>query len=160
MTTEISGLEPLILRAQAGDSQAQAQLLERVQGWVLALCLACLRSPELARDASQEALIESFSRLEQLREPAAFAGWLRRVVVKHCDRQTRRPCPIPIGDAGVDAASSEPGVEQELVQAQRDALARTLIDALPEHERVVVALHYLAGLPLRMSPPCTGISRR
>ena len=42
-----------------------------------------------AQDAAQEAFIEAYRHLPQIREPAAFASWLRKIVFKHCDRLTR-----------------------------------------------------------------------
>ncbi len=139
----------LVPPAQAGDRAARAQLLSRVQDRVMALCVARLGDPELARDAAQDALIDAFLHLEQLREPRALHGWLRRVALKHCDRQVRRERPRPIDDADTRAEGEARDGEQRLGDAERRTLLRLVIDSLPEHERVTVALHYLAGLSLR-----------
>ena len=139
----------LVPPAQAGDREARAQLLSRVQDRVMALCVARLGDPEAARDAAQDALIDAFLHLEQLREPRALHGWLRRVALKHCDRQVRRERPRPIDDADTRAPDEAHDGEQRLGDAERRTLLRLVIDSLPEHERVTVALHYLAGLSLR-----------
>ena len=48
-----------------------------------------LRDAHLAEDAAQEAFVDAYRHLDDLRTPAAFPGWFRRVVFKHCDRITR-----------------------------------------------------------------------
>ena len=51
---------------------------------------AQLRDQHLAEDAAQDAFLKAFVDLGQLHEPAAFPGWFRRIVYKHCDRIRRR----------------------------------------------------------------------
>src|ERR1700694_6040396 len=44
---------------------------------------------ELAEDAAQEAFLAAWRSLDQLREPAAFPGWLKRIVLTQCSRLPR-----------------------------------------------------------------------
>lgn len=44
----------------------------------------------LAQDAAQEAFIQAYVNLPRLKEPGAFAGWLRRIVFSCCTRIIRR----------------------------------------------------------------------
>lgn len=53
----------------------------------------------LAEDVVQEAFAEVYVNLASLRIPAAFPGWFRRIVYKHCDRITRASRPqVPLGE--------------------------------------------------------------
>src|SRR5262245_66115365 len=56
----------------------------------LATALHSCDEPELARDACQEAFLGAWRRLPALREPAAFGGWLKRLVHTQCARIRRR----------------------------------------------------------------------
>jgi len=47
----------------------------------------------LAQDVAQEAFIDAYLSLGKLREPAAFPGWFRRIVLKQIDRVQRRRRP-------------------------------------------------------------------
>src|SRR6185369_14316622 len=49
-----------------------------------------VRDYHLAEDAAQEAFVEAYRSLPELREPAAFGAWFRAVIYKYCDRMTRR----------------------------------------------------------------------
>ena len=56
----------------------------------MAYAFSLLGDYHLAEDAAQESLVTMVRNLGQLREPAAFVGWLRTIVFKHCDRIRRR----------------------------------------------------------------------
>ena len=140
--------------AQAGDREAFRRLVARFQPVVAAYALAWV--PEAAEDVAQEAFADAFLHLDQLREPQAFAAWLRRIVRKHCDRRTRRRLPRPPGELAV----SEPDEHGP----DRDEMLRA-VAGLPEHERIVVAMHYLGGEPQKdvadfLQPPLSTIKKR
>lgn len=41
-------------------------------------------NPTDAQDILQDAFIDAFRHLEQLKQPGAFAGWLRRIMINKC----------------------------------------------------------------------------
>ena len=128
----------LVLAATGGDLDAFAELVRRFEG--AAFAYARVRRAPSPDDAVQDAFVDAFLRLGQLREPAAFGGWLRRIVHKHVDRQqrARRPDALP-----EEAVSEADGPDRQLEALERRAALRARIDELPEGQRVVVALHYL-----------------
>ena len=77
----MEGLTDLVLRARAGDVEAFGRLVRSTQSMAYAVARGALRDPALAEDAAQEAYLRAFRRLPELDDPAAFAGWLRRIVV-------------------------------------------------------------------------------
>src|SRR5947208_9966387 len=86
--TEITSL---VERARAGDRAAYGELVERFQPTVYALALSRLRNPVEAQELAQEVFVHAMTKLDQLREPAAFAGWLRQITVRMAlNRLTRR----------------------------------------------------------------------
>jgi hypothetical protein len=58
--------------ARAGDPNAFSRLVERFQDMAVAFALGWVG--DAAEDVVQEAFIEAFLKLHQLREPAAFPG--------------------------------------------------------------------------------------
>jgi hypothetical protein len=67
----------LVRAAQAGDVASFEQLYARYQPVVHAILLGRL-SPADADDVAQNVFITAYTRLQSLREPAAFAGWIAR----------------------------------------------------------------------------------
>ncbi|HSL71756.1 MAG TPA: sigma factor, partial [Longimicrobiales bacterium] len=80
----------LVRSAQAGDDRAFAELVRSYQDIAVAYATSILRDYQLGEDAAQGAFVDAYRALPSLRDPAAFAGWLRTIVFKHCDRITRR----------------------------------------------------------------------
>lgn len=123
-----------VVEAQKGDAAAFARLVTRHGPVAERFARLWMSDTAAAEDVVQDALLDAYLHLHQLRTPEAFTGWLRRIVLKHCDRHRRRRGAPPL----------EPGVgtlDDELGETSR--ALRAAIDALPEHERDAVALHYL-----------------
>ena len=87
---EATELRELVIAAQGGDTGAFAEVVRRFEGMAQRLGMAMLGERSRAEDAAQEAFLDAYISLGSLREPAAFPGWFRRIVLKHCDRQLRR----------------------------------------------------------------------
>lgn len=75
--TEVS----LVLAVQARDQAAFAELVRRRQGWMRALMRRMCGDAARADDLAQEAFMKAWDKIKGLEQPAAFAGWLRRVAV-------------------------------------------------------------------------------
>ena len=78
--------ELTVVRAGQGDRSAQAELY-RVYGTAMYnICIRMTGNAGDAEDLLQEAFIEAFRKLGQLKQPGAFGGWLRRITINKCIR--------------------------------------------------------------------------
>ena len=139
-------LPSLVIRAQAGELDAYAEIVRRFQDMAYGYAYSLLGDFHLAEDAAQEAFVEAYRCLDNLREPAAFPGWFRRIVFKHCDRLTRgRRMPAVALDAasGVASKGNCPAANAE----HREMRVKVLeaIRGLPEPERTATTLFYING---------------
>ncbi len=82
-------LSELVQAAQSGDGEAYNALVQRFQPMAYATAYRHLNDHHLAQDVVQEAIIEAFVHLSQLKEPAAFPGWFRQIVFRQCTRVLR-----------------------------------------------------------------------
>lgn len=71
--------EELIVRAQQGDENAFAQLLERHQSKVYGLTLRLTGSPEDAMDLTQETFFNAWRGLPNFHADSKFSTWLYRL---------------------------------------------------------------------------------
>lgn len=160
----------LVIQAQNGtDSERRTafdELVRRFQNMVFSRAYALTNDNTLAEDAMQETFISAYLRIEQLREPVAFPGWLRRIVVTQCDRITRGKRPIIESlEARYDIASDNPGPEDRYEEQEIRTRILNAIRALPEHERAVTEGFYMQGvsqkeLAERLQVPVTTIKKR
>ena len=139
-------LRSLVVRAQAGDIEAYGAVVRRFQDMACGYAHTVLGDFHLAEDAAQEAFVEAYRALGKLREPAAFPGWFRRIVFKHCDRLTRRKrAPtVPLETAcDVPSDGTDPSGMAEAGE-MRDKVLEA-IGSLPDHEREATTLFYING---------------
>src|SRR5690349_20763952 len=79
LDTEKEELITLVEAAQAGDRQAFGTLFERFERHVMAIALRRLGDYGEAQELCQDVFIQAMKKVGQLREPEAFAGWLRSI---------------------------------------------------------------------------------
>jgi RNA polymerase sigma-70 factor (ECF subfamily) len=124
-----------VRRAQAGDRQAYAALVERYRGRVWGWLVRLTGDPELADDVTQEALLKAWKALGSFLPGASFRAWLFGIA-RHALVDARRgprgvaPRPLPESLAG-----REPPPDQAAVEREGEALLLDACAALPEHFR-------------------------
>lgn len=135
--------------AQEGDERAFEALFRAHRDSIFSLAMHYLRDRDVAEDVTQDAFVRAWDQLPKLREPAAFGGWMRALTMNMIrdhfrSRRDEDPLdddnPLPSGDAGPDHS-----VEQD----ERQKAVRDAILGLPDHQRVVVGMHYLEGRPVQ-----------
>jgi RNA polymerase sigma-70 factor (ECF subfamily) len=134
-----------------GDRGAFAALVARHERAVWATAWRVLRDGHAAADAGQEAFLQAFNRLDALRRPDRFGAWLLRIARRESIRMARRRARDPSRPlAEADAAGVDPSHDRGRTTGLSADSERLLaaVARLPEHERIVVVLHYLDGLPV------------
>jgi RNA polymerase sigma-70 factor, ECF subfamily len=122
--------------ARGGDRAAFGELYERYVRMVHGVLLAHVPYAEVD-DLLQDVFLIALRRLDSLREPAAFAGWLLAIARNRANDFHRRP---RAAKELQDTASSGDRDEQEA----RAALAA--IQSLPEAYRETLTLRLLEGM--------------
>jgi RNA polymerase sigma factor (sigma-70 family) len=129
----------LVARARQGDREAFGELVDRYRDMVYGLGYHLTGDFEAARDLAQEAFVQAFVKLGQLREPGKFSGWLRRIATNLHRAQARRSQVSTVAlEAAAGAADVPPPSETRVVV--REALAR-----LRAPERLALTLAYVDG---------------
>ena len=156
LVVEIEDLEGVVARCRGGDLDAWSVVVRRFQAVAQTVAWSRTGDWSEAADASQEAFLLAYRHLGALEDPAAFPGWFSQLVRTACDRQTRRRR-LPTSELDAGSAASGPASEDVDVAFELQRLHRA-IEALPEHERAVIALHYLAELTYGEVASFLGIS--
>lgn len=143
----LATIAQLVQSAQLGDRDAQSALYERYQGSALALAYRKLGNWDEAEELVQDVFIHAFNRLEQLRVPEAFGGWLRQIVRRMAINQlTRRRVAVGMDQAALDAvATRETNPLDELLDGESCRLVRSGLDRLGEIDRLTLEAFYLGG---------------
>lgn len=128
----------LVARTRAGETEAFSELVARYRDMVYGLSYHLTGDFEAARDLAQEAFVQAYLKLGQLRAPERFAGWLRQIATNaYRSARRHREVATVVLEAAEGIAAPQPD-DTEL--AVRGALAR-----LRAPERLALTLHYIDG---------------
>lgn len=157
LTPERAELTAIVARAQAGDLDAQSDLVRRYSRRILGHVRGIIRHPDEAQDVSQTVFIKMVRRLGRLRDPSLFESWLFTLsrntsldYLRHC---RRRPAMVSADEelAGfVDTSTSH--VEHEIMNELEAALAR-----LGAVDRTLI-LQYVQGQSYRTMAAQEGLT--
>ena len=152
--TEVRPDHDLIRKAQQGDEDAFARLVQEHQRRAWRIARNMVPSDEDARDLVQEAFLRVFRNLDRFDFKYPFTTWLHRIVtnlaIDHLRR--RRPAMSTRGVDDeepdidlVDEAAEAPSAPME--RAETAALVQEVLDSLAPHFEAVLRLRELEGLP-------------
>ena len=159
-------IEALVLRAQDGDLTAFNSLVVRFQDPVYSLALRMLGSPAAAEDATQEAFLRAWRRIDSFRG-GRFQSWLFTIVANLSRDELRRRGRRP--QTSLDAARDDPdrasldpaddGPSPEAVAEQGDlrAALQAALAQLPDDWREIVVLSDVHDLPYDEIAATTGL---
>jgi RNA polymerase sigma-70 factor (ECF subfamily) len=165
--TNWSEVAVLVRRAQAGDREAFGALVEQFQRTVHAICLRRLGNPSEAIELTQEVFLHVLRRIDQLREPERFAGWLRQVTVRMAiNRATRRLAPSSVETVVLEGACEQRDDPlAELISRERAQRLWEAIARLKDLDREALLAFYIHGQSLveiagQLDVPLGTIKRR
>ena len=136
----------LVERAMHGDEEAFDELVGRIGESMHSVARRILRDTTLAEDATQQALLDAWRHLPQLRDPDRFDAWAYRLVVHACYAEARRERRhrgnlrlLARDDPSIPDSSSRIAIQDQLDRGFRRLSV--------EHRTVVVLVHYLGLSP-------------
>ena len=111
-----------------------------------------------AEDAVHDAALAAWRGFRDLRDPARFDAWFRRILVNGCRDRLRARARRRVVDVGRELAEAEHPRAGDVAEttAIRDALARAL-DTLSPDEQVVIAMRFHADLTVPAIAAALGI---
>jgi RNA polymerase sigma factor (sigma-70 family) len=130
----------VIALAAAGDDSAFAEVLRRRQARVRKFMYHLCRNTALGDDLAQQVFLTAWRSLQQLRNAAAFDGWLKRIMVTTWLEEVRR---------GKLHTTSEVDPAELLVHRDSTAVRMDLdaaLATLPPEMRLCVVLAYNEGM--------------
>jgi len=128
----------LVLAAQRGEVAAFEELYARYAPVVRSILLGRLAAAD-ADDVLQEVFMTALVKLESLREPAAFAGWVARIARNRAEDFRRGASETVQLDCDYAARATQ----QESAEAAR---ALAAIRSLPEAYRQTLLLRFVEGM--------------
>ena len=146
-TEEETSLEYLVEAAQAGDREAFGELATRFEPMVYSIAVRRLGNHSEAQELCQEVLVKAMQKIEQLKIPAAFGGWLRSITVRMAiNRQVRRAPVVATEPQVLDATCVESYTPLDAALArERATQVRGGLARLGDLDRHTLEAFYVRG---------------
>jgi RNA polymerase sigma-70 factor (ECF subfamily) len=142
IVAETADAPSALSRAQGGDHDAFAKLVEQHEAMVYSLAYHFFNDRGRAEEIAQDAFLQLYRNLSTIESEAHLLFWLRQVTTRRCIDVTRR--------TRLKAVSLEDAGELHAAEKRSDVLfdrkMRALLDGLPDIQRVVVTLRYQEDL--------------
>ena len=136
----------LVERARNGEGEAFGLIADAVYDRCYGVAHRILGEAPAAQDATQQALLDIWRKLPNLRDPSRFEAWCYRIVVHACYAEARR---IKRAIPALLPEDSQPATTADQFRAivDRDEVERAFDRQRVEH-RAVLVLRYYLDLPL------------
>ena len=157
----------LVLLSRQGKKEAFGYLIERYRVLMERIALRMVSSQETAQDLVQEAMLQAYLSLKDLRNEESFRSWLYGIVLnlsksylrdqKRCSRYSEELKDDQQKDFwAFNSASTDP--LQITVERELHHLVLLAIDELPNAHREATRLYYYESLTLHEIAAITGAS--
>ena len=156
----------LIRKILSGDDAAFGILVEKYQKSVHALAWRKIQDFHYAEDIMQDTFLRAYKKLPTLKNPTQFAGWLHVIANRLCIDWMRSQKSVlqsledtPIEE--IEESSYTHHISERRMTERTEhyyELVKTLLEKLPENERVVVTHYYLDEMSTKEISKFTGVS--
>lgn len=132
----------LVVRAQAGDEAAFAELVERFSPRLRYFLRKLLASADAAEDALQDVWLDVVRHLPRLAEPQALIAWLYRIARDRAYGRLRKARRMELS---IDETQIAEPVTEETDEFSTEDAAKIhqALDELPPEQREVLVLRFL-----------------
>jgi len=132
-----------------GERAAFDLLAARQRGLLVALAFSRTADREEAEDIVQDVLAKAWERLPTLREPSAFAAWLRAIAANSCRDWYRRgprwPASLDAAPESRHVADPRPQPLEEMIRRERRRAWRRALSGVPTANRLALLMHLWGG---------------
>jgi RNA polymerase sigma-70 factor (ECF subfamily) len=141
----------LVDEAKKGNEKAFASLMNRYRDSIYYMLLKMVKNPSDAEDLTIEAFGKAFRNIESYAPKFAFSTWLFMIATNNCIDFIRRkkasPTPLNQSQEGIESLtiniqSDLPDPEESLINDQKIAILRKIVNQLKSPYREIIELRY------------------
>ena len=155
---EKAELIALVAKAQSGDQAAMEEVLRAAHTPVSYQCRKLLHDPRDAEDMTQEVLLAVYTKLDTLKTPEAFWGWLNQTTANRCVsvmKRSRVEFQFAEDEEGHSVLDNLEELDEQQVpdkaldNAETTRMIEEIVDGLPDAQRVCTLMYYYDEMSVR-----------
>ena len=167
-------LIPYIAKWRAGDPQAAETVMEEISRRVFFICKQYYKNEADAEDASQNALLDIYQKIDSLKDDNAFFPWMTAIVNNHCKDDLRKAYrhheaqfaedeegnnALDNTDFGDDLLCDSAELPEAMYEdTELRAMVNEVVESLPTQQRMAVLEYYYNELTTREIAEALNIS--
>lgn len=152
--------------AREGDERGYRFLYDTTYQSKFYLALKYMKNEAAAEDVMQEAYLKVFSKLDTLKDPAAFDSWIGRIVANTAKNMLKQKDPMLFTDIWAEEGDGyqiedldiENQPEMAYTRQETQELVHSLIDSLSDEQRMCILMFHIEGMPIRVIAETLGCS--
>jgi RNA polymerase sigma-70 factor (ECF subfamily) len=148
----------LIDRCKRGDPSAFNELVLKYEKQVFNLAFRLTGNYDDANDVASDTFVRIYNSIGKFRGDSAFSTWLYRIVTNvYLDTRKRRLAhphlsleeylEMEEGSLPRQIEDPAPGPQVEAEERERHELLQSVINELPEFQRIIIVLYHIQELP-------------
>lgn len=140
----------LVLTAQTGDRTAFGELFQRFERHVFSIAFRRMGNYAEAQELVQDVFIQAMEKLDQLRQPECFGGWLRMITTRMAINRSMRRGPVTSAEPEMMAATcvEETTPLSLVLTGERESQVRAGLNRLRDLDRQTLVAFYVDGRSL------------
>ena len=152
--------------AQNGDKQAMEELYKNYIGEIKTIAKCYFPNEDHAEDAASEIFLLVMQKIGTIENPAAFHGWLRKVIEHKCISILRKKREFTMDDEeyienchNTDTGNFSDIVPHEkLDNTETQKIIYNIVSELPEKHKSVILMYYYSNMSVESIAKVLGIS--
>ncbi len=143
----VANSNELISRAQSGDEQAFADLIQAYYPFVYAIVIGIVSNPLDAEEVVQDTFVNAYRGLARYKEMEKFKSWLAKIA-RNCAHNRLRKQQIdtvPIDEVNEQISGTEDLPDEQLIRSEQRELIRRAMETLSPKDREIARSYYLDG---------------
>lgn len=159
--------EEQIKKAMQGDQQAITQLYQMTCDSVYNTVRSMIREEDTILDLVQDSYVKGFRHLGQLKEPAKFRAWMKRIAHNQTVDYLRKTKPVMFSQMVLEETPEVLEFEDDrkenipevaIDQKETSRLLKEILDSLTDEQRLVIGMYYYEQLGVREMAQILGCS--
>lgn len=134
--------QALVEETIAGSAEAFARLVDRYRDAASAVAYSYFGGFDDVQDAVQEAFVHAYCNLRQLREPAKFGPWLRKITANACAMALRKR---ERSEVSLDEVAEQQSRSDDARGIAAREIVQEALGKLSDATRLTVTLSYING---------------
>ena len=137
----------LIHRAQAGDEEAFAALMQSYHAFVCTIVIGIVSNPHDAEEVVQDTFLSAYRGLTQLEDSAKFKSWLAEIARNRARNWLRkqRGDTVSIDEVSEHLLQAEDSPDERLTRLEQRELIHRIMETLPQKDKEIARAFYLEG---------------